>query len=220
MEKTGQELSEQSLLMEKLAYGKTSSLSDTELFSLLLGRGEVKEQHIAKAKQLFATHKTLEEIFATDNLSLPSNTLTLLRAIRELNERTIKSENTITIIENNHDAESFIRPLLKGALSEEFWIVAINRGGRIIDKRCLSKGGLNSSMVDIKLLMKYILGTLASSVIVAHNHPSGAIEPSVDDIEVTKKIAAALSFFDIRLLDHLIIGDKETYSFRANEIID
>lgn len=219
MEKTEQELSAQSLVQEKLSYGKMASLNDSEVLSIIIGRGEVKEQHIVKAKQLFATYKTLNAIFETDNLPLHPNVLTLINAIRELDGRVTRRENRIDTIENNYDAEQFVRPLLKGALSEEFWIVAINRGGRVIDKRCISRGGLDSSMVDMKLLMKYILGTLASSIIVAHNHPSGSANPSGEDIAVTKKIVSALSFFDIQLLDHLIITDEETYSFRINGLI-
>lgn len=219
MEKLEQELSEQALVLEKLSYGKIASLSDFELLSIIIGRGDVKEQHIVKAKQLFVTYKSLNTIIETNNLALPSNTLTLINAICELNKRMSNYENSIDIIDNNHDAELLIRGLMKGALTEEFWIVAINRGGRVIDKRCISKGGIGSSVVDMRILMKYIIGTLASSVIIAHNHPSGAVNPSNEDIELTKKIVSALSFFDIKLLDHIIIGDKDTYSFRANGII-
>lgn len=219
MEKLEQELSEQALVLEKLSYGKIASLSDFELLSIIIGRGDVKEQHIVKAKQLFVTYKSLNTIIETNNLALPSNTLTLINAICELNKRMSNCENSIDIIDNNHDAELLIRGLMKGALTEEFWIVAINRGGRVIDKRCISKGGIGSSVVDMRILMKYIIGTLASSVIIAHNHPSGAVNPSNEDIELTKKIVSALSFFDIKLLDHIIIGDKDTYSFRANGII-
>lgn len=219
MEKQLNEISESSLLKERLAHSGAHSLTDTQLIALLLGRGEVKEQHIAKSKQLLSIHNGLDTLFASTHLPLTGSVLNLFNATAELSQRVKKGAGEIEVINNNHDAERVLIPLLKGAVSEEFWVITLNRAGRIIDKRCISKGGLNSSLVDLKLMMKYVIGTLATSVIVAHNHPSGATEPSEEDVEITKKIVSALAFFEITLLDHIIIGGDTSYSFREKGII-
>lgn len=219
MEKQLDELTESNLLKERLAHSGAQALTDIQLLALLLGRGEVKEQHIVKSKHLLSTYNTLDALFASTHLPLTGNVGNLFKATAELTQRIKKEVDEIEVINNNHDAERVIRPLLKGTVSEEFWVITLNRGGRIIDKRCISKGGVNATLVDLKLMMKYVISTLATSVIVAHNHPSGVIEPSGEDMEITKKIVAALAFFDIKLLDHIIIGGEESYSFREKGII-
>lgn len=219
MIKIEDKLLESNIVSDKLTYNGASSLTDAQLLGIIIGRGEIKESHIDKAKQLINNHKTLENIFSADKLSVASNVHNLLKCTQELVHRLKKEDAEIEFIENNHDAEKVLRPLFKGAQSEEFWVVTLNRAGRIIEKRCLSKGGLSSSLVDIKIVMKYVLGTLASSVLIAHNHPSGDVAPSGDDLEITQKLVSALSFFDIVLIDHIIIGAESSYSFREKQKI-
>lgn len=219
MIKIEDKLLESNIVSDKLTYNGASSLTDAQLLGIIIGRGEIKESHIDKAKQLINNHKTLENIFSADKLSVANNVHNLLKCTQELVLRLKKEDAEIEFIENNHDAEKVLRPLFKGAQSEEFWVVTLNRAGRIIEKRCLSKGGLSSSLVDIKIVMKYVLGTLASSVLIAHNHPSGDVAPSGDDLEITQKLVSALSFFDIVLIDHIIIGAESSYSFREKQKI-
>lgn len=214
MEKLQDEISECRVLMEKLKFSGAASLSDKQLLAVLLGRGEVKESHLAKAKQLINSYCSLDQLFACETLPFSGSVLNLLNITREVTQRVNKTRSEIEVITNNHDAERVLRPLFLGAEGEEFWVVTLNRAGRVTDKRCISKGAINSSLVDIKLLMKYVLGTLAASVIVAHNHPSGAVEPSGEDLAITSKLVNALSFFDIKLLDHIIIGREGSYSMR------
>lgn len=214
MEKLQNEISECKVLMEKLKFGGANSLSDQQLLAVLLGRGEVKDTHLAKAKQLISSYGSLDQLFTCENLPLSGSTLNLFNITREVTQRVNKTCAEVEIIDNNHDAERVLRPLFSGAESEEFWVVTLNRAGRVTDKRCISRGAITSSLVDIKLVMKYVLGTLAASVIVAHNHPSGAIEPSGEDLAITGKLISALSFFDIKLLDHIIIGKEGSYSMR------
>ncbi|MEG0499638.1 MAG: JAB domain-containing protein [Rikenellaceae bacterium] len=214
MEKPMDEISECRVLIEKLAYGGARSLSDLQLLAVLLGKGEVKETHLIRAKQLMNKYHSLDQLFACEKLPLTGNTLNLFNAIREIAQRVTQVDREVEIVDNNHDAELILRPLFASADGEEFWVVTLNRSGRVTDKRCISKGGITSSIVDIKLLMKYVLGTLAASIIVAHNHPSGDVEPSGEDLAITQKLVGALSFFDIKLLDHIIIGKDRSYSMR------
>lgn len=99
---------------------------------------------------------------------------------------------------------------------EEFWILLLNNGLRVIREVSIAKGGINATSVDIRIIMKEALSSLASAIIVFHNHPSGTIKPSAQDDDLTRKIKQAAGYFDIRLNDHLIITDSGFYSYHDN----
>ena len=96
---------------------------------------------------------------------------------------------------------------------EEFWVIFLNRGNFIIDKKCMSKGGISGTVVDIRIILKQAIESLASSIILCHNHPSGNLKPSNEDILLTKKCKEAALLMDIKLLDHLIFHENKYYSF-------
>lgn len=82
----------------------------------------------------------------------------------------------------------------------------------------VSEGGLSSSIIDVKKIAKSALDVFAHSVIMFHNHPSGNLKPSKEDIGATEKVKSALNLFDVRLLDHLILTDEESFSFNDEGI--
>jgi len=96
---------------------------------------------------------------------------------------------------------------------ESFWLLLLNRNNNITGFVKISQGGVSGTVIDVKLIAKYAIDELSDSVIIAHNHPSGNTSPSQADIDVTKKIKAALKLFDIRVLDHLIVSEEKYYSF-------
>lgn len=104
-------------------------------------------------------------------------------------------------------------------LFEEFKIILLNRSNNILGIYNLSKGGTSSTIVDMKLLFSIALKSNASSIIVCHNHPSGNLKPSKNDIEITKTINKICKLFDIQLLDHLIITRNNYYSFKIENFI-
>jgi DNA repair protein RadC len=83
----------------------------------------------------------------------------------------------------------------------------------------LSQGGVSGTVTDVRIVMKKAVELLASGIILCHNHPSGNLNPSEADSKITRKIKEAGSFMDIQLLDHLIISDKDYYSFADNGLI-
>ncbi len=101
-------------------------------------------------------------------------------------------------------------------MQEEVKVLMLNRANEVIGIYELSKGGISGTVIDIKLILSVALKCLASSVVVIHNHPSGNMTPSRQDISITEKIKVACNYFDITLLDHLIISRYNYYSF-ANE---
>ncbi len=119
------------------------------------------------------------------------------------------------LIAHSNDVIDYIYPKLAGLNQEEFWVIYLNRRNKIILAEPLSKGGLTSVIVDVKIIMRRSLELLASSIILAHNHPSATPHPSKQDMDITKQIKEAAKLFDISLIDHIIVVDDKSmcYSF-------
>ncbi len=99
---------------------------------------------------------------------------------------------------------------------ESFFILLLNRANETTGYAKISQGGITGTVVDTKIIAKYCIDTLASSVVLAHNHPSGNLSPSDADNKITLKIKKALEYIDTVVLDHLIITKKDYYSFADN----
>jgi len=109
-------------------------------------------------------------------------------------------------VKSSEDIEKFARELWQEIdIVESFYAFYLNRSNNIVGYRLISTGGLNSAIVDTTLLVKYAIESLSSGVIVAHNHPSGQLNPSKNDQNITQKIKSGLNLFDIKLLDHVIL---------------
>jgi len=102
---------------------------------------------------------------------------------------------------------------------ESFFILCLNRNNQTIAYAKISQGGVSGTVVDIKLIAKYAIDCLASSVILAHNHPSGNLKPSPEDIKITERAREALKILDIQVLDHVILTSDGYYSFGDEGII-
>ena len=102
-------------------------------------------------------------------------------------------------------------------LCEEFMVLLLNRANRVMGCLRLSKGGLTGTVVDLRILFGTALKAMASSILIAHNHPSGNLTPSDADRELTSQIKQAGKLLDITLLDHLILGTEGDYASFANE---
>ena len=96
---------------------------------------------------------------------------------------------------------------------ESFFMVTLNRANNTTGYVKISQGGTFSTIVDIKIIAKYAIDSLCGNVIIFHNHPSGNLEPSNSDNDMTKKVQEALELFEINVLDHLIIGSEGYYSY-------
>lgn len=111
------------------------------------------------------------------------------------------------VLRSNWDANTI-------ELQEEFKLLLLDRDNKVLGLYNLSKGGIAGTVVDIRLMMVVALKSKASAIILAHNHPSGNMKPSVNDRNLTKKIMDACRFLDIDLLDHIILSNKSYYSFK------
>lgn len=102
---------------------------------------------------------------------------------------------------------------------EEFWIVYLNNSNKVLHTAQLSKGGITGTLVDVRLVMKQALEFGAVALILAHNHPSGTLKPSKADKEITQKLKTGAEVLDLKVLDHLIITQKDYFSFADEGIL-
>lgn len=121
-------------------------------------------------------------------------------------------------ISSSTDAAKVLREIWSSQMEvrEEFVVLMLDRSNRVLGYHLLSKGGLSATVVDIRILYAAALESLASSIILAHNHPSGNLKPSQSDIQVTQKVKNAGKQQDIELLDHIIMTKESFYSFADN----
>ena len=119
-------------------------------------------------------------------------------------------------IHTANSAAEFIRKFYCDDIGifESFFILLLNRSNSTIGYAKISQGGITGTVVDIKIIAKYCVDSLASGVILAHNHPSGNLTPSPSDIAMTKKISEALKLLDTEVLDHIILTEESFYSLK------
>lgn len=128
--------------------------------------------------------------------------------------------NDRPLVRTSEDALAIIKQLYildKLGLQEQFVVVYLNRCNRVIGTSNLFTGGVAGTVVDVKILLSVGLKLMASNILVSHNHPSGNLKPSNEDIALTKKIKIALECLDMTLLDHIIINPNYEYLSFANE---
>ena len=209
---------------EKMLQKGIGSLSDAELVAILLRSGNSDETAVTVAQKLLANaHNNLNELgkFTLHQITQvkgigEAKAITVLAAL-ELGRRR-KSVEVLNKerITSSRDAIEVFQPMLADLPHEEFWALMLNKANKVIDKVRVSQGGVAGTVVDVRIIVKAAVEKLASSVIIAHNHPSGNPKPSDKDMSITNKLKEAVNLFDITLLDHLIITDNECYSFADN----
>ena len=116
-------------------------------------------------------------------------------------------------IRSSKDVYDVMQPKLEALEYEEFWVMMLSRSNRVKFVRCISQGGVASTMVDIKLLLKRAIDCLAEGIVLVHNHPSGTLTPSAEDDRLTRNIKDAAKLIGIRVLDHVIIARDRYYSY-------
>ncbi|MBL4625575.1 MAG: DNA repair protein RadC [Flavobacteriales bacterium] len=212
---------------EKLASLGRSALSDAELVAIIIGSGSPKESAVELSKRiLHSIGNNLSELGRVTIADLmkfkgigEAKAITIVAAL-ELGRRRKENEPKLKPkIATSKDAFDVIFPVLADLPHEEFWVILLNQNNKVIAISCISRGGVSGTVADAKLIFKVVLEKLASSVILSHNHPSGNLKPSKSDIDLTKKLKAGGKLLDIAVLDHLIIGDSDYYSFADEGII-
>ena len=116
-------------------------------------------------------------------------------------------------------AFSILKPVLIGLTYEEFWVLYLDNSNVLIERSLLGKGGFTATVVDIRLVLQQAIRWGATAMIVAHNHPTGNLKPSHSDKALTQKLKEAAKVLDIKLLDHIIVGKNEYFSFADQNLL-
>lgn len=203
-----------------LKYGP-ETLSDAELFAIILRTGTSGENVIDMANRLIKEYGlnnlfecSLKELQKIKGIG-PDKGMQIL-AMAELGKRYNSSKQTIKKISGPKDVFDLFHERLKNEKQENFYIVMLNTHNNIIAEHLVSKGTLDTSILHPREIFKPAIKNSSSKIVLVHNHPSGDPTPSREDLEITKIIIDSGDLLGIKVIDHIIIG-KEDYWSRTNE---
>jgi DNA repair protein RadC len=206
---------------EKLLHLGAKTLSEAELIAILMRVGTRNRSAVDVAKELMNQHDNsvaaLAKLTVHDLMKIKgigeAKAVSIAAAL-ELGRRRV-TENAMEKIQvsSSLDIYDMIHSRMRDLTREEFWIILLDRRSKVIAIEEIHIGGMSAMVVDPKIIFQKALERRASSVILSHNHPSGSPSPSMEDIRLTEKVKLAGGYIDIKVLDHIIIGEGSYYSF-------
>lgn len=205
----------------KMKHNGRHTLSDSELLALLIGSGSQDMSAVDVCKQIISSVQgDLEQLARLSLGDLmkfkgigEAKAITIAAALELGRRRQGGGTRARVVIRSSRDAYTAILPKLLDKTNEEFWVLFLNRANEVMASECLSVGGVSGTFVDPKILFSRALEQLASSIIMCHNHPSGQLKPSTEDIRLTRKIQEAGKVLDISVHDHIIVAYQRYFSF-------
>lgn len=224
---TMHDLADEDKPREKLVSHGRKQLSNAELLAILIGSGTKDLNVVDLAKKILAeAHNSLNDLARFDLHQLSSfkgmgtaKSVSVMAAM-ELGFRMLNEcgNNHEDLISDSQALFHYIAPRIIDQPIEEFWAIYLNNRHKVIYSKQIATGGINYTSVDVRRIFKPALENNATALIVAHNHPSGKLTPSIQDKDLTHKIAEAGKILDIKLLDHIIVGpspdlERRYYSF-------
>lgn len=220
-------LSEDDRPREKFLLKGKSALSDSELLAIILGSGNTEESAVELSRRILASvgnnWQKLSLLTVKDLMKFKgigeAKAISVAAAL-EIGRRKASQEIPEKIkITSSEQAYKILLPHLSDLLTEEFWTIFLDQKNQILKISQISKGGISATIVDVRILFKEALENFAVSIIIAHNHPSGVLKPSQDDIKITKNIVDAGKILNVEVLDHIIIGENNFFSFKEQNLI-
>jgi len=207
---------------EKLESRGPGALTEAELLAILIGSGNTEESAVDLMRRLMADcdgslntlgRMTIAELTDGRYKGIgPAKAITIMAAC-ELGKRRMKEEAPVrSKISDSADIYEYFRPRLMDLSHEECHVLLLNVKHEILGHEVVSRGGLSEACVDIRLVLRHALLHQATSIALAHNHPSGSCQPSKADDDLTSRLREACRTVGIKLLDHLVIADgKDNY---------
>ncbi|MCL4146198.1 UNVERIFIED_CONTAM: hypothetical protein GTU68_012204 [Idotea baltica] len=212
---------------EKLLLKGKASLSDAELVAILIASGNKGESAVDLSKRILTfTNNNLNELgkLTVNDLTQfkgigEAKAITIITALELGRRRRLEEALVKPKISSSKAVFEIMQPIIGELMHEEFWLLYLNNSNKIIYKNKLSSGGITGTLVDVRMLFKKALELSSVAIILSHNHPSGNLKPSKADIDLTKKIQEAGKTLDIKVLDHLIITEKDYFSFADSDLM-
>lgn len=212
---------------EKLRLRGAQLLTDSELLAILIGQGTRNRNAVELARDVLQLGKNnlaevgrlpFKEIMKVSGIG-EAKAITISAAL-ELGRRRESAfpQDRITV-KSSKEVATYIRSLLRDLQNEVFGVVFLNRANRVKHYEVISVGGITGTVADPRIIFKKALAEDAVSIILFHNHPSGNLQPSRADEDLTSRIVHAAKLFDIRILDHIIVSEDGYFSFADEGMI-
>lgn len=221
------ELCEDDRPREKMLRSGSVSLSNAELLAVLLRTGTGKMNVLEVAREILReadgrltelAGMSVERLCHVDGIG-PGKAMAVAAAF-ELGRRVAAEDGVERMPQMDSPRRVYMNmlPQLRDIRHEECWVLFLNHANRLIGKEMISRGGMDSTSVDKRVILRRALDRKASGIILVHNHPSGSPCPSMEDIRQTKELGRALSSCDLHLVDHVIVAGKSFYSFSDERV--
>ena len=212
---------------EKLLIKGKGALSDAELIAILIASGNRDESAVELSKRILQSLgnnlNSLAKLSVNDLIKFKgigeAKAISIIASLELGRRRRSADVLEKDKIGGSKDAFQVLQLKLEDLPHEEFWVMLLNRANKVIDIKLIGRGGVSSTVVDSKVIFSFALESLASGIILAHNHPSGNLKPSNSDIRLTKKLVDAGKILEVPILDHIIVGDNDYFSFADEGMI-
>lgn len=206
---------------EKMQLHGAGALSNAELLAILIGSGSQEDSAVGLMKKVMSAHQNnLSKLSKTTVAELcdfkgigPAKAITILAAVelgRRRKEEEPEERPTMRCAENIY---TYFYPFMCDLAIEECWVLLLNQASKVIERVKVGSGGLSSTAVDIRCILREALLKRATTLALCHNHPSGNTSPSREDDRLTDQLNQAAKLMNIRLIDHLIFTDGHYYSY-------
>lgn len=213
--------SDQDKPREKFVQQGPAYLSDAELLAILLRTGTATENAVELSKRILnVCGQSLNKL---SGVSLPDlrkingigqvKAVTLMAAFELGRRLRVEAVEQGRVIQNSAQIVELMQPKIGHLNHEEFWIVLLNPAATILKMCQIAKGGLTSTIVDVRMIMREVILHEATALVVCHNHPSGSVRPSPQDRSLTRRIQEAASLLDVKVLDHVVVSKNRYFSF-------
>jgi len=212
---------------EKFLLKGKSAVSDSELLAIIMGSGNREESAVELARRILnsvennwhrLSHLSIKDLTKFKGVG-EAKAISIATALEIGNRKSQQEVLERQQISSSKDAFEILQPHLSDLQTEEFWAIFLNHQNKILYKTCLFRGGIASSVADVRVIFKTALEHFSTQIIVAHNHPAGSLKPSKEDISITQKIKEGGKLLDIELLDHLILTQNNFFSFKDEGLL-
>jgi DNA repair protein RadC len=206
---------------EKLLDKGSMVLTDTELVAILIRTGSRGKTALDLSREILMAGKnnlnslarlSVKELMKIKGIGV-AKALSIAAALELGRRRQAANSLEKSIVRDSHEVAAYLQAVLKDHRHEVFAVVFLNRANKINHFEIISQGGITGTVADPRIILKKALEEDAVNIILCHNHPSGNLRPSRADEELTLKIKEAVKYFDIRLLDHIIVSGEGYFSF-------
>ena len=204
------------------------ALTDAELMAIIIGKGVKNRSALDLSKEILKrvgnlkklSQKSVSEIEALKIPGLGRVKIISILAALELGRRSLSKKNEPKIkFQSPRDVYEYYYPLIAGLKYELFKVAAVDGENGLIKDTTISKGILDASLVHPREVFKFAINENASGLFLIHNHPSGILKPSEDDLKITQRLYDVGELMGIRIIDHIIVTEKGLYSFSEHNLI-